>query len=615
MRIIRLSKEQGVLILILGIAFFLRFYRLDFQSFWLDELHTAIEADPSLSWKELFAYLNCCDQHPPLFFILEKLLFTVFGHTEFVARALPAAAGTVSVWVIYLLGKELYSMRLGLIAATLICFNYFHIYYSQEARPYAFLFLFTSLSFLFLIRVIRNPSRKASMWYCICTLMMLFSHYFALFACAAQAVIAALFILWEREHRKLLLKHLAASALIIGICFSPWLSFLASITAIKSFWIPPVTPGFAIDFFYEYFGSSDLLKPFLLLFLILSLMRFFRRENISGASIKQDPFPFAFLICFLWISISYLVPYIRSILVVPMLVSRYTIIVLPAFILILSFGIDAVHNRKIQYTLLLFFCLLSLIDLSVIKGHYTRVHKSQFRELAKIIASDSGEAYPVIAEVTAWHQQYYLKRYGALSVVIGGKMEVILDSILAKKGRHAKTVGFWITDAHGGKRPSRVLAERIDSTFMLVKQQDLYDAWLRLYVSRSAMTKHSTLLDYRSFATNVVELNGDKVVAIWDKQAVSAQVRLPAGLYSVNMQMNGTPVKEVFPHINVAIDDIAISAFYTGADWAYNSFSYRNDRDTTVMLKISMDNDANSTAPTEDRNAFIKSISFLKLDN
>ena len=43
---IKIIKENGVLLIIIFLATFLRFYHLDFQSIWLDEIHTMIESDP-----------------------------------------------------------------------------------------------------------------------------------------------------------------------------------------------------------------------------------------------------------------------------------------------------------------------------------------------------------------------------------------------------------------------------------------------------------------------------------------------------------------------------------------------------------------------------------------
>src|SRR5688572_24771984 len=146
------------MILLIGALF--RFSGLDNQSLWLDELHTMNEADPNISWAALFNQLKCCDPHPPLHFIITRLSFSLFGHTEMVARMVTAVAGTLSILVMYGLGKELKNKNLGLLAALLTSFNYYNVFYSQEARVYIFAFLFAALSFLFFIKLIKKPVLK-----------------------------------------------------------------------------------------------------------------------------------------------------------------------------------------------------------------------------------------------------------------------------------------------------------------------------------------------------------------------------------------------------------------------------------------------------------------------
>ncbi len=145
------KRDRNIILgLILVIAALLRFYHISYQSFGLDELHTMIEADPHLRWKGLLGYLRTVDQHPPLFFIIERILFKLFGSNEVVARGFTALCGLLGVWAMYRLGKELLNTRLGLLAAAFTCVNYFSIFYSQEARGYALAFLLSTLSYLYL---------------------------------------------------------------------------------------------------------------------------------------------------------------------------------------------------------------------------------------------------------------------------------------------------------------------------------------------------------------------------------------------------------------------------------------------------------------------------------
>src|SRR5258705_14011908 len=120
---LQLFSRYWPLATIVLIGFLMRMKGLTHQSLWLDELHTMNEADPSLPWRELFRYLKCCDPHPPLYFVTERIAFSVFGHTEFVARSISALAGTVSIAAMYWLGREMLNNRLGYIAAILVCVN------------------------------------------------------------------------------------------------------------------------------------------------------------------------------------------------------------------------------------------------------------------------------------------------------------------------------------------------------------------------------------------------------------------------------------------------------------------------------------------------------------
>ena len=71
-------KNNYVLTIVLLIAAMLRFYHIDYQSVWLDEVHTLNEANPSLSLPELYNAVLQSDPHPPLYFILVHFIFQIF---------------------------------------------------------------------------------------------------------------------------------------------------------------------------------------------------------------------------------------------------------------------------------------------------------------------------------------------------------------------------------------------------------------------------------------------------------------------------------------------------------------------------------------------------------
>ena len=127
-KIINTVKENGYLILILLVAAFLRLYRLDFQSLWVDEIFTLNMSDPSIPSAQFFFEMELREGFPYLYFYLLKGFYFFLGYSEWTARFFSALAGIASVYAIYLLGKELFYKNIGLIAATLFCVNEYNIF-------------------------------------------------------------------------------------------------------------------------------------------------------------------------------------------------------------------------------------------------------------------------------------------------------------------------------------------------------------------------------------------------------------------------------------------------------------------------------------------------------
>lgn len=175
------------LLLILVLAAFLRFYRLDAQSLWADEGNSVSLAGRSL---DLITAGAGHDIHPPLYYYLLHFWMRVFGSSEFAVRALSTLLGTGLVYLVYLLGRHLSNYWLGLIAAFLSAISPFQVYYSQEARMYILLAALSALSVYSFIRFLeaeatktRNPkpkTRNPYLWaglYIVATALSLYTHY------------------------------------------------------------------------------------------------------------------------------------------------------------------------------------------------------------------------------------------------------------------------------------------------------------------------------------------------------------------------------------------------------------------------------------------------------
>ncbi len=136
---------RGMDLMLLGLAFGLRVYRLAAPSLWYDEAFSIDLARGSI-WQPLEA-------HPPLFYFTLRLWMALAGPSEFAARFPSVCAGTLTVALLAAtaarLGRtrEARTMALGL-AATLP----FWVWESREARMYAALGLWTALVLLAIAR-------------------------------------------------------------------------------------------------------------------------------------------------------------------------------------------------------------------------------------------------------------------------------------------------------------------------------------------------------------------------------------------------------------------------------------------------------------------------------
>ena len=69
--------------------------------------------------------------HPPLVFLIQHVFMRIFGESAFVFRLPSALLGIVSVYLLFLIGKTLFSEKVGLLAAALSAVNTHHLFISR----------------------------------------------------------------------------------------------------------------------------------------------------------------------------------------------------------------------------------------------------------------------------------------------------------------------------------------------------------------------------------------------------------------------------------------------------------------------------------------------------
>jgi hypothetical protein len=186
-------------IVVLGAA--LRFATIDLQSYRYDEAVT-VGRVLHPGFFDTFSAVGRSESTPPLYYLVAWAWSRPFGTGEVWMRSLSALAGTASIAVVYLAAVALpLPRRAGLFAAAAVGVSPVLVWFSQDARAYALVFLLTALSFLFFARARRGGRRRDLAWWAAFSALAIATHYFAGFVVVAEAVLLAL--AWPRRREAL----------------------------------------------------------------------------------------------------------------------------------------------------------------------------------------------------------------------------------------------------------------------------------------------------------------------------------------------------------------------------------------------------------------------------
>jgi mannosyltransferase len=139
-------------------ALWLRLYGISQQNLWFDEHWTLrVASAPIAELRDLLRTYE--SSKPPLYFVLQHY-WLALGAGEFWLRLPSAIFGALGCVVGAAIGRQLFGRQRGVWLGLLLAIAPFHIYYSQEARPYALWGLLMGLAFLFQLKFCANPQLR-----------------------------------------------------------------------------------------------------------------------------------------------------------------------------------------------------------------------------------------------------------------------------------------------------------------------------------------------------------------------------------------------------------------------------------------------------------------------
>ena len=251
------------------LAAVLRFVGIGHQGFWFDEGNTALLVH--FSPGKMLGLIPQSESTPPLYYCVAWIWARVFGFGEAPLRSLSALAGVATVPVMFAAGRRLFNERIGIVAAALVAGNPLLTWYSQEARSYSLLVLFSAVTLWTFANARAQPTpRRLTMWVIGCALALA-THYYALLVVAPEA-------LWLLiDHRRVRGVLIALGAL--GLCGAALLPLAVSQNGTgHASWIAPIAldgrleqiiPMFLVGF---QLPAATVLEPMAKLLVALALV-------------------------------------------------------------------------------------------------------------------------------------------------------------------------------------------------------------------------------------------------------------------------------------------------------------------------------------------------------
>ncbi|HET6444949.1 MAG TPA: glycosyltransferase family 39 protein [candidate division Zixibacteria bacterium] len=199
--------------ILLGSA--LRIINIGHQSLWLDEFFSYF-----LARKDLAAIIEGTTQDvlPPLYYFF--LHYTLnFGSDETAVRAVSLIFSVLTLPVVYILAKSLFSRRVALASTFLLAISPLHVLFAQEARMYTMFAFFSAVALLFFWRSWQDNRLVDWLLFALSITATLYSHSLAIFnLLAIDAFCLIQFRVLRERLRGLLLAHIISIML-----FLPWI--------------------------------------------------------------------------------------------------------------------------------------------------------------------------------------------------------------------------------------------------------------------------------------------------------------------------------------------------------------------------------------------------------
>ena len=233
-----LTMRSALLTAIIVLGVLLRGWNIQ-QGLWWDEIWSTLEYATASSWWYTISQLGYYFNNHPLYSIAARISIAVLGPSEFSLRLPSVLMGTAALPVLYLLARPLTGTAPALMATLLLALSAFHIDHSSEARGYSGMLLFALLASLFFFKALNGASKRAWIFFVLCTFLGFYCHVYMAQVPLAQVMCCVLLMAEQalrKERNRFMyagaLRHLvlalAAAAVLTLAAYAPMLKFFVA---------------------------------------------------------------------------------------------------------------------------------------------------------------------------------------------------------------------------------------------------------------------------------------------------------------------------------------------------------------------------------------------------
>lgn len=408
----RISPQLTLfLIFLLGLG--LRLYKLDFQSFWLDEFYNIhLAQQPGI----IFGGIH---NVPPLYINLLKVWLWIFPISETNVRLLGALFGSASIFAIYHLAKMLISSKGALWAAFFLAISAIHVDYSQEAKYYSLALLLTMMMQLYYLRILQYQKKSDFFWFIVFSTLAFYTFYYLVLVFCIQVT----HLVFNRKVLKRVIPKIIFSQAISLLAFLPCIFYMLrdpKVAAGSLGWLPQLSSKVVWETTLSLFSDNFVKTPygnlitwdsrlpdlwyFAFFALLIYLLFYYRKQN------RESFVHFSFIA--LWTVLPTALVLGWSIVAFNIYHNRYVLITILGLYLLYSWLLNC-EKREILRAVLVGFIVFTHVANLLFYFHYPVRH--QFREAAYFISQDCNDNDVILVKGYKHEQSvfnYYFRKSG-----------------------------------------------------------------------------------------------------------------------------------------------------------------------------------------------------------